>query len=136
MTTETAAPAPGATAPACVSEGAWQSCSVEKRLTDAGFVPIKKGAAPTGIFSVAGTTYGLGAAELHIYVFSSAKAREQAMATIDTVTVSRRGTPPAWTASPTLIVSNNLAAVLISDNARQVERVQNAIRAGLPAASH
>jgi hypothetical protein len=121
----------------CVSEGDWQSCSIEKRLTDAGFVPIKKGPAPTGIFPVEGTSYTLGNAELHVYVFSSAKAREQAIAAIDTATVSRRGaTPQTWPIPPTLIVSNNLAAVLISDNARQVERVQNAIRAGLPAATH
>ena len=118
----------------CVSEGDWRSCSIEKRLTDAGFVPIKKGPAPTGIFPVEGTSYALGNAELHVYVFSSAKAREQAIAAIDTATVSRRGaTPQPWPMPPTLIVSNNLAAVLISDNARQVERVQNAIRAGLPA---
>jgi hypothetical protein len=37
---------------------------------------------------------------------------------------------------PTLITSNNLAAVLISDNGRLVERVQNAITAGLPSAAH
>jgi hypothetical protein len=121
----------------CVSEGDWQRCSIEKRLTDAGFVPIKKGPAPTGIFPVEGTTYTLGSAELHVYVFSSAKAREQAVGAIDTATVSRRGaTPQAWQMPPALIVSNNLAAVLVSDNARQVERVQNAIRAGLPAATH
>jgi hypothetical protein len=34
-----------------------------------------------------------------------------------------------------VITSNNLAAILVSDNGRLIERVQNAIRAGLPAAS-
>jgi hypothetical protein len=119
-----------------VSEGEWQSCSIEKRLTDAGFVPIKKGASPGGIFPVAGTAYALGAAELHVYLFASAKAREQAMAAIDTTTAARRGAPaPAWASPPTVITSNNLAAILVSDNGRLIERVQNAIRAGLPAAS-
>jgi hypothetical protein len=119
-----------------VSEGEWQSCSVEKRLTDAGFVPINKGPAPSGVFPVAGTTYALGAAQLHIYIFTSAKEREQAVAGIDTTTVSRRGAAAPWSLPPTFVTSNNLVAVLVSDNARQIERVQLAITAGLPRASH
>jgi len=119
-----------------MSEGDWQSCSIEKRLTDAGFVPVKKGPAPTGVFPVVGTTYALGEAQLHIYIFTSATEREQAIANIDTATVSRRGTSSAWSLPPTLITSNNLVAVLVSDNGRQIERVQLAITAGLPRASH
>jgi len=41
-----------------------------------------------------------------------------------------------WPLPPTLITSNNLVAVLVSDNARLIERVQLAITAGLPRASH
>ena len=119
-----------------MSEGDWQSCSIEKRLTDAGFVPIKKGPAPAGIFPVAGTTYALGGAQVHIYIFKSATEREKAIANIDTTTVSRRGSTSAWPLPPTLITSNNLVAVLVSDNGRQIERVQLAITAGLPRASH
>jgi hypothetical protein len=133
----TTATPPRATAPAtptCVSEGEWQVCSVEKRLTDAGFVPIRKGAAPTGVFDVPGTTYTLGSAELSVYLFASAKAREAAVAGIDTVSVAKRGRTLPWAAPPTLITSNNLAAVLVSDNGRLIERVQNAITAGLPSA--
>jgi len=33
---------------------------------------------------------------------------------------------------PWFITSNNLVAVLVSDNGRLIERVQNAVRAGLP----
>ena len=118
-----------------MSEGEWQSCSIEKRLTDAGFVPINKGPAPTGVFPVAGTSYALGAAQLHVYIFKSAKERERAVAGIDTTKVSRRGSPSSWPLPPTFITSNNLVAVLVSDNARQIERVQLAITAGLPRAS-
>lgn len=133
-----AAAAPPSGAPStsgCVSEGEWQSCSIEKRLTDAGFVPINKGPAPSGLFPVAGTSYALGTAQLHVYIFKSAKAREQAIAGIDTTTVSRRGSPAPWPMPPTFITSNNLVAVLVSDNARQIERVQDAITGGLPRAS-
>jgi hypothetical protein len=131
----TTAPAnPNATA--CVSEGAWQTCSVEKRLTDAGFVLVNKGAAPTGVFDVSGTKYVLGAAELDVYVFASEKERSAAVAGIDTVTVSKSGGASPWSMPPTLITSNNLVAVLLSDNGRLIERVQLAITAGLPSAQH
>jgi hypothetical protein len=108
---------------------------VERRLIDAGFVLVNKGAAPTGVFPVAGTSYTLGTAGLHVYLFASSKARETAVAAIDTVTVAPRGGVAKWPMPPTLITSNNLAAVLISDNGRLVERVQNAITAGLPSAA-
>jgi hypothetical protein len=133
-TTANAAPAPNA--PGCVSEGDWQACSIEKRLTDAGFVPIRKGPSPTGVFAVPGTTYVLGAAELSVYLFRSAKERATATAAIDTVAVAPRGGASPWSSPPTLITSNNLAAVLLSDNGRLIERVQNAITAGLPSAVH
>ena len=97
---------------------------------------VNTGAAPTGVFPVAGTSYTLGTAALHVYLFASAKARETAVAAIDTVTVAPRGGVASWPMPPTLITSNNLAAVLISDNGRLVERVQNAITAGLPSAAH
>ena len=134
--TNTAGAATVSTAPACVSEGAWRACSVEKRLTDAGYVPINKGAAPAGIFPVAGTTYALGQAQAHVYVFASVKEREAAVAAIDTTTVSRRGVAASWPLPPTFIASSNVVVVLVSDNGRMIERVQNAIRAGLPSATH
>ena len=118
-----------------MSEGEWKECSIEKRLTDAGFVPINKGAAPTGVFSVPGTTYALGPSVLHVYLFSTAAALRKDVAAIDTVAVSRRGATASWPLPPTFITSNNVAAVLLSDNGRLVERVQNAITAGLPSAS-
>jgi hypothetical protein len=123
------------TAATCVSEGKWEACSVEKRLTDAGFVPIRKGEAPAGVFDVPGTTYTLGAAELNVYLFPSAKEREAAIGAIDTVTVVRGAGASPWSSAPTLITSNNLVAVLLSDNGRLIERVQNAITAGLPSAA-
>jgi hypothetical protein len=118
--------------PSCVSEGDWQQCSIEKRLTDAGYVPVNKGPAPAGIFDIPGTTYLLGKAELNVYIFRSARDREAAVAKIDTNTVAPRGGTAPWSMPPWFITSNNLVAVLVSDNGRLIERVQNAVRAGLP----
>jgi hypothetical protein len=69
-------------APECVSAGAWQTCSVEKRLTDAGFVPQKQDAPAADLFPVRGIEYALGPARLHVYVFRSANERAAAVATI------------------------------------------------------
>lgn len=129
---DSAATAAVPAARACVSEGNWQQCSVEKRLTDAGYVPVNKGPAPAGVFDVTGTRYQLGQAELNIYIFRSARDREAAVAKIDTNTVAPRGGTAPWPMPPWFITSNNLVAVLVSDNGRLIERVQNAIRAGLP----
>ena len=71
-----------------------------------------------------------------MYLFRSAKERATATAAIDTVLVVRRGGVSPWSMPPMLITSNNLAAVLLSDNGRLIERVQNAITAGLPSAVH
>jgi hypothetical protein len=104
-------------------------------LTDAGFVLTKKGSAPADLFTVPGASYMLGAAEIRVYLFPTAADREKAIAGIDTVAVVRRGSASSWPSPPTLVTSNNLVAVLISDNGRLIERVQNAITAGLPRAS-
>lgn len=130
--TTTATPGDSA---ACVSAGAWEPCSVEKRLTDAGFVPLKQETPAAALFRVEGIEYALGPARLHVYVFPSAAERATAVAAIDTVAIARRGTPAAWGGPAWLITSNNLVAVLVSDNARLVERVQLALTAGLPSAS-
>jgi hypothetical protein len=108
---------------------------VEKRLTDAGFVPQKQDAPAADLFSVEGIEYALGPARLHVYVFASAAERATAVAAIDTVAIARRGSEAAWGGPAWLITSNNLVAVLVSDNARLVERVQLALTAGLPSAS-
>lgn len=126
----------GKAAATCVSEGAWRACSVEKRLTDAGFVPVKQDAPAADLFPLQGIQYALGPARLHVYVFESAKARESAVATIDTIAIAARGKPATWAAPAWLITSNNLVAVLVSDNGRLVERVQLALTAGLPSAAH
>jgi hypothetical protein len=131
----TATPPQANAASSCVSEGDWKQCSLEKRLTDAGFVPLNKGASPSGLFTVPGTTYALGTSVLHVYLFPSGAALKKELTNIDTVAVARRGVTASWPLAPTFITSNNLAAVLVSDNGRLIERVQNAITAGLPSAS-
>ncbi len=116
-------------------EGNWTACAVEERLKRAGVV-IEKQADPVQhpFMSVPGATYHIGNAEheLEVFLYPSAEARARDTAALDSTTVSPRGTRVAWRTPPTLVVSNNLAAIILSVNDRTVERLTLALAAGLP----
>lgn len=131
-------PTPGVDAsgaPACPMEGNWTPCAVEERLKRAGVV-IDKQADPVlhPFLSVPGTSYHVGTAEheLEVFLYPSAAARAQDTKALDSATVSPRGTRVSWRTPPTLVVSNNLAAIILSLNDRTVERLTLALAAGLP----
>lgn len=122
--------------PACPMEGDWTPCAVEERLTRAGVVIERQDDAVRHPFlSVPGTSYQVGNAEheLQVFLYPSADERARDTAALDSATVSPRGTRVAWRTPPTLVVSNNLAAIILSLNDRTVERLTLALAAGLPA---
>jgi len=82
--------------------------------------------------SVPGAVYAVGAGELQVYLYPDSTARRRDFANVDTVRVQPAGSAVAWRATPTLMVSNNLAAILLSDSETQIERVRLALTAGLP----
>lgn len=134
------APAPGAslaTTPAdtgCRKTGDWQPCSVLDRLEHAGLV-VKALPDPARLphFSVEGTTYETSRALIHVFLFADAASRERETAQLDPVTVAPRNGSYAWSDPAVLVTSNNLAAIVVSPNERQSERIQLALGAGLPA---
>lgn len=121
--------------PACPLEGDWTPCAVEDRLVHAGVV-IEKQPEPTRhpFFAVEGAVYRVGGPdhELQVFLYPSAAARERDTAALDSATVSPKGTRVIWKTPPTLVTSNNLAAVILSLNDRTVERLALALAAGLP----
>lgn len=120
---------------ACPMEGLWTPCAIEDRLVHAGVV-LEKQPEPAKypFFSVPGVRYHVGSADhqLLVFVYPSAQAREQDTAALDSATAAPPGTPVSWPEPPTLVVSNNLAAVILSLNDRTVERLALALSAGLP----
>lgn len=116
----------------CPESGLWRTCSLVKRLERTGYIVIDSGAVSRPFLSVPGTRYQLGYEQLEVYFYPSADARERDFRDIDSLRVAPPGDTIAWPATPTLIISNNLAAILLGGSPRQVERVSNAIRAGLP----
>ena len=130
-----AAPAPSASAPApddCPKSGAWRPCNVLDRLEAAGLAPLARDSVRHSFLSVPGAVYALGRGELQLFLYPDSAARARDFARFDTMRVQPPDTTVAWPAEASLIQSNNLAAILLSANAAQVERVRLALTAGLP----
>ena len=118
----------------CPHDGKWALCSVERRLKQSGFV-VKSVADSTSRagFSVKPAVYTLGKSRLEVFLYRDSASAARDIAKLDTLTVGPVGKPSQWGEDqPTLIRSANMAAVLLSGSARQIERAMNALTAGPP----
>jgi hypothetical protein len=121
------------TAP-CPRTGRWATCSLEKRLEQAGFVPRKAGGEPprrSGL-SVTPQAYTLGRAYLEVFIYPDEKAMMRDLAGLDTTLVAPRGGKNDWGMPPRFIRSGNLIAVFLTSNEQQAERLSLAVTAGPP----
>lgn len=128
------APSSAPTGPACPRTGIWALCSVEKRLEQSGFV-VKKASAEGSRragFTVTPVIYMLGRSRLEVFIYPNELALAADVAKIDTITAAPRGAPNPWETTPTFVRSANLAAVFLTDNATQAERLTLALTAGAP----
>jgi hypothetical protein len=118
----------------CPRTGRWAICSLEKRLEQAGFVLRKGEGEPVrrSGFSVPPAVYTLGRARLEVFVYPDEAALIREIANIDTTLAAPRGRSNDWEIPPRFIRSGNLAAVLLTRNELQAERVTLAITAGPP----
>ncbi|MGH7710796.1 MAG: hypothetical protein ACREOG_05905 [Gemmatimonadaceae bacterium] len=119
----------------CPKSGPWQPCSVLDRLEAAGLV-VTQQAAPARFpfFSVDGTTYTTTRSTIHVFLYPNQAARRRDTDQLDSVAVAPRNGSHTWSEPAVLVNSNNLAAVVVSPNERQAERIILALGAGLPAA--
>lgn len=118
----------------CPKAGAWRPCNVLDRLEHAGLV-VKQDdqAARIPMFSVDGTTYTTTQSTIHVFLYPDQAARRRDTDALDSANVAPRGRPYTWPEPAVLVTSNNLAAVVVSPNERQTERIVLALGAGLPA---
>ncbi|MGH7693895.1 MAG: hypothetical protein ACRENH_02890 [Gemmatimonadaceae bacterium] len=125
-------PAAGADT-SCPKSGAWRPCNVLDRLEHAGLVVTKKSEpARVPMFSVEGITYTTTVSTIHVFLYPDQAARQRDTERIDAATVAPRGGTYTWSDPAILVTSNNLAAVVVSPNERQTERIVLALSAGLP----
>lgn len=107
---------------------------VTKRLENAGLVPqLLDSAATLPMFNRPVWHYQLGRGELYVVLYADSSARRADLATVDSLTVSRRGADAhPWPMPPLLVTSRNLAAVLLTESQHLAVRVEETFTAGLP----
>jgi hypothetical protein len=117
--------------PTCPGTGHWEPCTVFDRLERAGLAPQRGDTIRTSFLRVPGQTWRLGPATIHVFRYRDSVARRADFLTLDSARAQPvSDTSARWTGSPTLLVNDNLLAILLSDNAQQIERVSLALTAG------
>ncbi len=121
---------------ACPRTGLWAQCSVEKRLSQSGFVVRRM---PDSVkrrsgFSVMPIPYILGRSRLDVFIYPTADAVSSETSRLDTALAGPRGVRSQWGVGvqPTFVRSANLIAVFLTDNPTQSERLSLALTAGPP----
>lgn len=121
---------------ACPRTGLWAQCSVEKRLTQSGFVVRR---VPDSVkrrsgFSVMPIPYILGRSRLDVFIYPTPDAVTRETSRLDTALAGPRGVRNQWGVGvqPTFVRSANLIAVFLTDNPTQSERLSLALTAGPP----
>ncbi len=118
----------------CPKSGAWRACNVLDRLEHAGLVVTQQSdPARISMFSVEGITYTTTRSTIHVFLYTDQAARQRDTERLDSATVAPKGGTYSWSDPAVLVTSNNLAAVVVSPNERQTERIVLALGAGLPA---
>jgi hypothetical protein len=120
--------------PMCSPTGLWALCSVEKRLTQSGFVVRRNDSTPPtrNGFSIRPAVYTLGHSRLEVFLYPNAAAVAREVAKLDTVRIAPVGGANSWEGMPTFVRSANLLAVFMTDNPQSAERVSLALTAGAP----
>ena len=119
--------------PTCPGTGHWESCTVPDRLERAGLAPQRGDTIRLKFLKAAGQTWRLGTATLHVFRYRDSLSRHADFAKLDSLHARPVGdTLVKWPGTPTVLVNDNLLAILLSDNDAQVERVSLALTAGPP----
>ena len=125
-------PSPGGT---CPTWGLWQACSVEDRISRAGLaVNRREKGVHHDFMRVEGLVWETSRAEIQVFLYPSEAERKKDTDMLDTVFVSPPGKRITWRWPAQLVTSQNMAAIILSLNGRQAERIALALGAGLPAA--
>ena len=118
----------------CPLFGLWQACSVEDRISRAGLaVNRREEGVRHDFMSVEGLVWETSRAEIQVFLYASEADRKKDTDKLDTVFVSPPGKRIMWRWPAQLVTSNNMAAIILSLNGRQAERIALALGAGLPA---
>jgi hypothetical protein len=82
--------------------------------------------------SVSGIVFTGKNLEIRVFLYPDSMARSRDTRLLDTLAVAPPGKRIVWKIPATLVVSNNLAAIILTPNGRTAERVALALGAGMP----
>lgn len=129
------AAAPDAKGGGCPAYGLWRACSVEERIGRAGLaVNRREEGVHHDFMHVEGLVWETSRAEIQVFLYPSEAERKKDTDMLDTVFVAPPGKRIMWRWPAQLVTSQNMAAIILSLNGRQAERIALALGAGLPAA--
>jgi hypothetical protein len=119
--------------PLCPGTGHWEACTVFDRLERAGLAPQRRDTVRHAWLRVPGQVWGVGRGSVQIFRYADSVARRIDFVALDSARARpKRDTSITWSLPVTVLVNDNLLAIVLSDNAQQIERVTLALTAGPP----
>jgi len=100
-------------------------------MRNAGLEAISAGEIRQPFLSARGALFHLPGGELQAYVYADAGALSRDTDALDTMTVSPPTMMIHWMSPPTLIISNNLALILLTSDPQLRKQVREAVRPNL-----
>ena len=109
----------------------WTLSDLQSRLNRAGFKPVAAGEVRQPFMGGPGMRYEIDGGELQAYIYADAGAVARDTDRLDPATVSPPTMMIDWKMPPTLIVSNNLALILLTNDPQLRKKVRDAVKPNL-----
>ncbi len=105
----------------------WDLDAVRSALQTAGLAAKGLGPVTQPFMSVGGTVFQIGEAELQVFIYGDVGAVMRDVISLDTVRVSPPTMMISWRAKPSLLTTNNLAAIIVTNDEALRRRIRNAL---------
>ena len=105
----------------------WTLTNLEQALRKNGLNPIRGGSVRQPFLGGEGVLYQMGPADLQVYLYADAGAVARDTDPLDTTRVAPPTMQISWRMPPTLIVDNNMAAILLTQDAGLRRKIRTAI---------
>lgn len=107
----------------------WTAARVAERLRAAGFTPEEGGTVRQPFMSVAATIYNVRDATVQVFIYGDAIAVARDTDALDSASVAPANMSVSWRMPPSLVVDNNLAAIVLTRNGDTRRRIKAALTA-------
>lgn len=109
----------------------WTAVGLQKRLHDVGIPAVAAGEVRQPFLGSLGTRFTIPGGELQAYVYADAVALSRDVDLLDSVRVAPPTMMIEWRMPPSLIISNNLALILLTRDPQLRKQITGAVRPNL-----